>query len=140
MGEFNEEFGNGVDDDADERGLPRFAEKPWRTFMRILLLAAACAAISTQALAGVVYEIDLVNSAQNGIVALEVARAGSDRFHRAPFVTSALAEGGESATVRIRADDGGCRRDLRVYLADGSVVTRGIDVCRRNIASAEASL
>lgn len=109
--------------------------------MRTFITVAFCAALVSPAFAGVVYDVDLVNTAQNGIVAFEVARAGSDRFHQATFVSAPLAEGGESATVRIRADDGGCRRDLRVHLADGSVVTRrGLNVCRRTIESEGESL
>lgn len=109
--------------------------------MHTLIAAALCAAFVSPAFASTVYEVDLINTVQSGIVAFEVAREGSDRFHPAAFVSAPLAEGGESATVRIRADDGGCRRDLRVHLADGSVVTHlGLNVCRRTIERAGESL
>ncbi len=99
--------------------------------MRTLFFAAACAVVSSQALAGVVYEVDLVNTAQSGIVTFEVARAGSDRFHRVAFIKSPTQGIGEAVTAQIREGDDGCLRDLRIGLADGSVVTRcGLDVCR----------
>jgi hypothetical protein len=99
--------------------------------VRTLLLAAACAAISSPALAGTVYEVDLVNTAQSSIVSLEVARTGSDHFRKVTFVKAPALANGESVTARIREGGGGCLRDLRIGLADGSVVThRRLDVCR----------
>ena len=65
--------------------------------MRIFASAALCAVISSPALAGTVYELDLVSSSQSGIVSFEVARTGSDRFHAARFVTAPLQDGGEFA-------------------------------------------
>ncbi len=101
-----------------------------RTLVRIFAFAALCAVTSSPAFAGTVYELDLVNSSQSGIVSFEVARAGSDRFHAARFVTTPLQAGGESATVQIREADSGCRRDLRIGFADGRVLTeRGFDLC-----------
>ena len=98
--------------------------------MRIFASAALCAVISSPALAGTVYELDLVSSSQSGIVSFEVARTGSDRFHAARFVTAPLQDGGESATVQIREDGSGCRRDLRIGFADGRVlIERGFDLC-----------
>lgn len=98
--------------------------------MRIPAFAALCAIISSPAFAGVVYEVDLVSTARSGIVSLEVARAGGDHFHRAAFVKTPAQGGGESATLWIREGGDGCLRDLRIVLADGSVVTRRVDVCR----------
>jgi len=98
--------------------------------VRIQAFAALCAIISGPAIAGVVYEVDLVNMAPSTIVSMEVARAGSERFHRAAFVKTPIVGGGESATVIVREGDG-CLRDLRIALADGSIVTRtSLDICR----------
>jgi|GEM_PF-3287450 len=101
------------------------------TLVRTLFLAAACVVISSPALAGTVYEVDLVNTAQSRIVSLEVARTGSDHFRSVAFVKAPTQGSGEAVTARIREGDGSCLRDLRIGLADGSVVThRRLDICR----------
>jgi hypothetical protein len=96
--------------------------------MRVIL-AAALAMASSGVGAGTVYYVDLVNTATSNIVALEVARAGSERFH-ALRLDAAPLHAGAAATVAIRKGNDGCLRDLRVVFADGRVVThRGFDVC-----------
>ena len=94
-------------------------------------LAMLCVAIPSSALAEIVYEVDLVVTAKTGIVSFDVARADSDRFRRAAFVKSLEVGDAHSATVQILDRGDGCVRDLRVSLADGSVlVRRGLDLCR----------
>ena len=98
--------------------------------MRVILAATLILATNCVG-AGTVYHVDLVNNATSSIVSLEVARAGSARYHVLHFGAAPLPGGGASATVAIRKGDDGCLRDLRVGLADGRVVMqRGLDVYR----------
>ncbi len=106
--------------------------------MRIIL-AAALTLASSVASAGTVYYVDLVNTATSDIVSLEVARAGSERFHALRLGAVPLQEGA-ATTVAIRNSNDGCLRDLRVVFADGRVVThRGFDLCAQRSGVAEGN-
>lgn len=104
-----------------------------RVFTRSLECAAAAALMlaASATSAATVYYVDLVNNAPSSIVALDIARTGSDHFHPLLRGNTTLPGAGAPSTVVIRLGDDGCLRDLRVRFADGHTAThRGFDVCR----------
>ncbi len=103
-------------------------------------LATLCVIIPSAAVADIVYEVDFVITAPTNIVAFDTARAGSDRFRRTAFVKTPVLGGTQSATVMIRDGGDGCVRDLRIRLADNSVlIRRGLDLCREPENSADTT-
>ncbi|MEP6939525.1 MAG: hypothetical protein ABI846_07150 [Rudaea sp.] len=98
--------------------------------MRTPIIALLLAASAPSALAGTVYQVDLANKTDSGVVSIETARGGSDRFHRTSFATRSLRHGNEAVSFQLRRGDDGCVRDLRIGFADGRVLThRGFDLC-----------
>jgi hypothetical protein len=98
--------------------------------MRILAFAFCLAATAAPAFAGTVYQVDLANSSPSGIVSIETARSGSERFRPLRFVSQPLRYGSESVSFQLRGGDDGCVRDLRITFADGHVLThRRFDPC-----------
>ena len=96
--------------------------------MKKALFALFAIAGSQSASAGMVYYLDLVNTASVNVVSFEVAEPGSTRFHS--VIDKVLEGNGASATVAIRIGDGGCRRDMRIGFADGRVATHhDLDLC-----------
>lgn len=91
----------------------------------LLASANACAA-------GTTHYLDLVNTAQNSVVAFSVAPAGTNRFHALPLGDAPLHGGGDTATLAIRDnDDLGCLRDLRTAFSNGRVlIQKNFDVCK----------
>ena len=87
--------------------------------MKKALFVLFAIAGSQSASAGMVYYLDLVNTASVNVVSFEVAEPGSTRFHS--VIDKVLEGNGASATVAIRIGDGGCRRDMRIGFADGRV-------------------
>jgi hypothetical protein len=93
-------------------------------------VAAICVATAIPASAGTVYFLDLVNNAASSVVAFDVARPGSERYHSVLYPEQTLPGGGKPASVAIRLGEDGCLRDLRIRFADNHVVThRGFDIC-----------
>ena len=98
--------------------------------MRILAFAFCLAATAAPAFAGTVYQVDLANSSASGIVSIEAARSGSERFHPLRFVSRPSQYGSESVSFQLRRGDDACVRDLRIAFADGHVLThRRFDLC-----------
>lgn len=88
-----------------------------------LLLFGANASAAT-------HYLDVVNTAQNSIIAFSIAPASSRSFQPMAFGDRPLHGGGESATVAIR-DDAGCLRDLRTEFSNGRVlIQKNFDVCK----------
>ena len=98
--------------------------------MRILALSMCLVATASPAVAGTVYEVDLANASASGIVSIESARSGSERFRPMRFTIRPLHYGSESVSFQLRRADDACARDLRITFADGHVLThRGFDLC-----------
>ena len=91
----------------------------------VLLFAAA-----TAGAAETTHYLDLVNTAQNSIIAFSVAPVGSNRSHALPFGDQPLHGGGDSTTLAIRGE-GGCLRDLRTEFSNGRVLLqKNFDICK----------
>jgi hypothetical protein len=98
-----------------------------RTLLAILILVTA----TTASAADTNYYLDLVNTANNSLVAFAVAPVGSNAFRDVRFGSRALQGGGDSTTIAIRNDASGCLRDLRAEFANGRVlIQRNFDVCK----------
>lgn len=98
--------------------------------MRIVTFILCLAATASPALAGTVYQVDLVNAGASGIVSIESARSGSERFHALRFVSRPSQYASESVSFQLRRGDDACARDLRINFADGRVLThRRFDPC-----------
>jgi len=98
--------------------------------MRILAFAFCLAVTTAPAFAGTVYQVDLANSSASGIVSIETARSGSERFHPLQFERRTSPYGSESVSFELRRGDDACVRDLRIAFANGHVLThRRFDLC-----------
>lgn len=97
--------------------------------MRLALTALAFVLSAAHAHAGETTRyLEVVNRANDSVVALAVARAQDDVFRAIPLGT-ALRGGGDSTTIEIA--DANCRQDLRLTFRTGrTIVYRGLDVCR----------
>lgn len=97
---------------------------------RPLVLLALLTATSAAHAADQPRYLTVLNRAQDSILRLEVAAAGSGAFEARPI--DRIDGGGGSTTVRL--GDTGCRFDLRLAFRNGrDAIYREVDVCRGDV-------
>jgi hypothetical protein len=99
--------------------------------MRIPLAIALVLGASGAGAAGPVHYLDVINTADSSLVAFAVAPAGTNRFKDFALGDAPLHGGGNSMTLAIGNDDGGCLRDLRATFANGrTLIQQDFNVCK----------
>ena len=99
-----------------------------RSVFHAALAVSFCAAVPQAQAVAQTHYLELVNRAQDSIVSLSVAPAGSDAFQDKP-IDAPLLGGGGATTIAIAG--AGCVYDLRFVFRGGrAAVYEHVDVCR----------